>query len=178
LSTIEFKFGLLRCTEHQKTLFTVQRLLENAGAWWANYTITRPANHQVWWTEFCDAFRAHHIPTGIMKRKHQEFMDLKQGGRSVHDYSKLFNHLAQYAPEQVDTDEKKKYRFLNGLSTKLQESLTVNTGRTFPEFISNAIIMDDAIRAHKEGKTRKVVASLSSSAPPKYWMVYHLRPTY
>jgi hypothetical protein len=25
---------------------------------------------------------------------HQEFMDLKQGGRSVHDYSKQFNHLA------------------------------------------------------------------------------------
>jgi hypothetical protein len=25
-------------------------------------------------------------------------MDLKQGGRSVHDYSKQFNHLAQYAP--------------------------------------------------------------------------------
>jgi hypothetical protein len=37
----------------------------------------------------------------------------------VHDYSKLFGHLAQYVPEQVDTDEKKKNRFMNGLSTKL-----------------------------------------------------------
>jgi hypothetical protein len=37
----------------------------------------------------------------------------------VHDYSKLFNHLAQYAPDQVDMDEKKKERFMIGLSIKL-----------------------------------------------------------
>jgi hypothetical protein len=66
-------------------------------------------------------------------------MDLKQGGRSVHDYSKQFNHLAQYAPDQVDTDEKKKDRFMIGLSTKLQECMGLNTGGTFPEFISNVM---------------------------------------
>jgi hypothetical protein len=54
-----------------------------------------------------------------MRKKHQEFMDLKQGGRSVNDYSKQFNHLAQYALNQVDTDDKKKDRFMIGLSTKL-----------------------------------------------------------
>jgi hypothetical protein len=54
-----------------------------------------------------------------MRKRHQEFMDLKQGGRSVHDYSKQFNHLAQYVSNQVDTDEKKKDRFMLGLSTKL-----------------------------------------------------------
>jgi hypothetical protein len=55
-------------------------------------------------------------------------MDLKQGGQSVHDYSKLFNHLAQYVPDQVDTDDKKKDRFMIGLSTKLQEGMAFNTG--------------------------------------------------
>jgi hypothetical protein len=38
----------------------------------------------------------------------------------------MFNHVAQYALEQVDTDEKKKCRFMNGLYTKLQERLTPN----------------------------------------------------
>jgi hypothetical protein len=37
----------------------------------------------------------------------------------VHDYSKLFNHLVQYVPDQVDMDEKKKDRLMIGLSTKL-----------------------------------------------------------
>jgi hypothetical protein len=70
------------------------------------------------WAEFHDAFRAHYIPACVMRKKPQEFMDLKQGGRSVQDYSKQFNHLAQYTPDQVDTDDKKD-RFMIGLSTKL-----------------------------------------------------------
>jgi hypothetical protein len=139
--------------------------------WWVNYTTTHPADYHVSWAEFRDAFRAHYIPTGVMRKKHQEFMDLKQGGRSVHDYSKQFNHLAQYAPDQVDTDEKKD-RFMIGLSTKLQGCMAPNTGGTFPEFVSNMMIVDDAICAHKETKKRKVVAAPSSSAPP-----IHLDPS-
>jgi hypothetical protein len=54
-----------------------------------------------------------------MRKMPQEFMDLNQGGRSVHDYSKLFNHLAQYALDQVDTDDKKKDCFMISHSTKL-----------------------------------------------------------
>jgi hypothetical protein len=65
-----------------------------------------------------------------------------------------------------------------GLSTMLQEHMALNTGGTFPEFVSNVMIADDAIRAHKETKKREVVAAPSSSAPPKYRMVYHHDPTY
>jgi hypothetical protein len=55
-----------------------------------------------------------------MGKKRQEFRSVKQGGWYVHNYSKLFNHLAQYVPDQVDTDDKKKDRFMISLSTKLQ----------------------------------------------------------
>jgi hypothetical protein len=89
----------------------------------------------------------------------------------VHDYSKQFNHLAQYAPDQVDTNDKKKDRFMIGLSTKLQERMVLNTGGTFLEFVSNVMIADDVIRAHKETKKRKVVVAPSGSAPLKYRMV-------
>jgi hypothetical protein len=136
------------------------------------------ADYQLSWAEFCDAFHTHYIPTGMMRKKRQVFMDLKQGGRSMHDYSKQFNHLAQYALGQADTDEKKKDRFMIGLSTKLQECMVLNTGGTFPDFVSNVMITDDAIRAHKETKKRNVVATLSSSAPLKYQTVYHHGSTY
>jgi creatinine amidohydrolase/Fe(II)-dependent formamide hydrolase-like protein len=134
-------------------------------------------DYQVSWAEFRDTFRAYYIPAGVMRKKHQEFMDLKQGGRSMHDYSKQFNHLTQYAPDEVDTDEKKDH-FMISLSTKLRERLALNTRGIFLEFVSNVLIVDDAIRAHKETKKRKVLAAPSSSAPPKYRMVYHHDPTY
>jgi hypothetical protein len=178
LRVMESKFGLLHCTKVQKTLFAAQQLLGETSAWWVNYTVTRPTDYQVTWAEFRDAFRAQDIPTGMMRKKHQEFLNLKQGGRSVHDYSKQFKQLAQYAPDQVDTDEKKKNRFMIGLSTKLQERMVLNTGGTFPEFVSNVMIADDAICAHKETKKRKAVAAPSDSAPLKYLMVYYHSSTY
>jgi hypothetical protein len=131
LWVIESKFGLLHCTEVQKTLFATQRLHVDANTWWANYAATCPTDYQVPWTEFYNTFRAHHIPTGVMRKKRQEFMDLRQCGWSVHDYSKLFNHLTQYAPDQVDTDDKKD-RFMIVLSTKLQEGMTLNMRGSIP----------------------------------------------
>jgi hypothetical protein len=89
-----------------------------------------------------------------------------------YDYSKLFNHLALYAPEQVNVDDEKKACFMKGLSTNLKECLSLNTAGTFLKFMSNAIIADDTIHAHKEGKKRKAMTVPSSSAPLKYQVVY------
>jgi hypothetical protein len=78
----------------------------------------------------------------------------------------------------LDTDDKKKDRFMIGLSTKLQERMTLNTGGTFLEFVSNVMIADDAIHTHMETKKRKVVDAPSDSAPPKYRTVYHHSSNY
>jgi hypothetical protein len=49
LRVMEFKFGLLRCTEVQKTLFTAQQLWGDASMWWTNYTVT-PQPLRAWWS--------------------------------------------------------------------------------------------------------------------------------
>jgi hypothetical protein len=77
LHVIESKFGLLRCTEVLKTLFTTQQLRGDASAWWTNYTAAHPADYQVPWAEFRSTFCVHHVPVGMMRRKYQVFMDLK-----------------------------------------------------------------------------------------------------
>jgi hypothetical protein len=77
----------------------------------------------------------------------------------------------------VDTNDKKEDRFMIGLSTKLQECMALNTGESFSEFVSNVIITDDVIHAHKETKKRKVVAAPFGSASLKYSMVYYHHPT-
>jgi hypothetical protein len=83
----------------------------------------------------------------------------------------MFNHLTQYALEQVDTDEKKKYCFMKGLSTKLQERLALNANWTFLELVSNAIIAYGSIRAYRESKKKKASAAPIGSAPHKYQVV-------
>jgi hypothetical protein len=170
IHTIESKFELLNYTENHKTLFVTQQLLGDGRAWWVSFTATRPTN-QVQWTEFCEAFRAQHIPTCIMKSKHREFMDLQQGNQSLYAYTKMVNHQTQYVLEQIDTDDKKKYRFMNDLSTKLQECLALNADWTFLELVSNAIITDDTNHAHQESKKKKALPAPAGSAPHKYRMV-------
>jgi hypothetical protein len=77
----------------------------------------------------------------------------------------------------VDTDDKKD-RFMIGLFMKLQERMTLNTGGSFLEFVSNVIIIDDVIHAYNEAKKRKVVAAPSGSAPLRYRTMYHHGLTY
>jgi hypothetical protein len=38
-----------------------------------------PTDHEVTWEEFKTAFWGHHIPTGILDRKLNEFLALNQG---------------------------------------------------------------------------------------------------
>ena len=60
----------------------------------------------------------------IMREK---FLKLKQGGMNVGKYFEEFTNLARYAPYDVDSEEKKKDRFMNGLHDELQCVLVVMT---------------------------------------------------
>jgi hypothetical protein len=123
LRTMESKFGLLHCTEYQKTLYATQQLRGSAGAWWASYIVTLPTDYHVPWGEFRTAFHAHHLFVGLLCTKLKEFLDLEQGNHSVFDYLRQFNALAQYGSYHIDTDEKKANLYHAGLTIHLQERL-------------------------------------------------------
>jgi hypothetical protein len=116
IRVIEQKFGLLRCSETQKPLFMAQQLRGPASTWWGNFVAVQPADHQITWDEFKLAFREHYTPEGVLHMKQEEFMKLKQGGDTVTQYLNKFNHLSQYAIDQVNTDIKKKNCFMRGLN--------------------------------------------------------------
>src|SRR5438046_7957944 len=132
----------------------------------------QPVGHQVPWTEFAAAFRAHHIPSSIMKIKLREFMALRQGSRSVREYVQVFNELSRYAPNHVDTDEKKRECFLEGMAPKLRSRL----GRRFESFnemVDDVIAMEEDLRLHHmEKKKAKVATRPSGSAPQRPRMTY------
>ena len=123
LRLMEAKFELIACTEEQKTLFAAHQLRGPAASWWDTHLAMQPAGRQIPWTEFREAFRAHHIPSSVMKIKMREFLSLKQGSKSIREYVQAFNHLARYAPSHVDTDAKKKECFIEGMSPKLRSRL-------------------------------------------------------
>jgi sulfur transfer complex TusBCD TusB component (DsrH family) len=124
-----------------------------------------PADHVVTWDEFKNAFRAHHIPEGLMERKLNEFLTLTQGTRIVLQYAQAFNKLCQYVAYHADTYAKKRDRFRRGLSTKLKDHLNPIKVDTYNELVNLAITQEDCIMAHRAEKKRKAPAG-PSSAPP------------
>ena len=64
-----------------------QQLRVPACPWWENHEAMFPAGTRFTWAEFKKAFRAHHIPAGVIRRKLTEFLALKQGNNSVLQYS-------------------------------------------------------------------------------------------
>jgi hypothetical protein len=113
-------------------------------------------DHVISWEEFRNAFRAHHIPEGVLERKLNEFLALTQGTRTVLQYAQAFNHLCQYAGYHADSDTKKQDRFRRGLSTKLKECLNLIKASTFSELVNMALTQEDCITAHHAEKKRRI----------------------
>jgi hypothetical protein len=139
IRVIEQKFGLLRCSETQKPLFVAQQLRGPASTWWGNFVAVQPTNHQITWEEFKVAFREHYIPEGVLHMKQEEFMKLKQGGDTINQYLNKFNHLSQYAIDQVNTDLKKKNCFMRGLNDRLQRKMATCLDLTYGRAVSTAL---------------------------------------
>jgi hypothetical protein len=102
----------------------------------------QPAGHQVTWDEFKLVFREHCIPDGVLHIKQEEFMKLKQGGDTVTQYLNKFNHLSQYAIDQVNTDLKKKNCFMRGLSDRLQRKMATCLDLTYSRAVSTALSVE------------------------------------
>jgi len=173
IRTIESKFSLLTvpCSEANKAHYAAQQLRGSACLWWDHYNAMLPADHVVTWDEFKIAFRAHHIPEGLLDRKLNEFLALTQGTRTMMQYAQTFNHLYQYASYHADTDTKKRDHFRRGLSTKLKEHLNLVRVDSFNELVNLAITQEDSILAHRAEKKRKASMGPSSAQPPRYRFV-------
>jgi len=94
-----------------------------------------------------------------------EFLELRQGNKTMMEYVNQFNHLAQYAGSQVDTDDKKKDRLFRGLTPALQEKLYLGNYQTFGAMMNAAIAIEGFQRASQANWKRKQGDAGSSSHP-------------
>jgi hypothetical protein len=153
IQAMEQKFGLIRCTETHKPLYDAQQLRCPANTWWANFVAIQREGHLVTWAEFKQPFREHYIPDGVLQMNLEEFVRLKQGGDSVMQYLAKFNHLSQYAIEQVDTDLKKKNCFMRGLNDRLQRKMFTCLDLTYSWVVSTTLTVE--AKNSRQGKTKR-----------------------
>jgi hypothetical protein len=107
LKTVEKKLQVFQCNNRKKVLLASHQLTGPATDWWDAYVEAHEEPDTINWNEFKMASRSHHVPQGVIKLKKKEFQDLKQGSMMVSEYVTHFTQLSLYAPNDVDTDEKK-----------------------------------------------------------------------
>jgi hypothetical protein len=98
-----------------------------------------------------------------MKLKKKEFADQKQGGMTVNEYLNSFNQLSRYAPNDINTDEKKQDMFLNGLNDDIQFQLLNTDYANFQHMVDKAIVIENKIKEMEKDGKRKVSFSRQSS---------------
>ena len=104
-----------------------------------------------------------------MKLKKKEFHELKQGAMSVSEYVAKFTQLSRYAPEDVDTDEKKQEHFLEGLNDGIQYALLPQDFASFQVMVNKALVVEHKRRQmeHKRKMSSQGQGS-SSRFRPRY----------
>jgi hypothetical protein len=74
--------------------------------------------------------------------KQEEFMKLKQGGDTVTQYLNKFNHLSQYAIDQVNTALKKRNCFMRGLNDRLQQKMATCLDLSYSKAVSTTLAVE------------------------------------
>jgi hypothetical protein len=143
LKTIEKKLQVVQYNNCEKVLFASHQLEGPTADWWDAYIEAHEEPGSINWQEFKNSFRSHHVSLGVMKLKKKEFRDLKQGSMTVSEYVTHFTQLSHYAPDDVDTNEKKQDWFLNNLKDGLAYALEARDFVNFQDMVDKPLVIEN-----------------------------------
>jgi hypothetical protein len=126
----------------------------------ANWSETHCNTHadvdSITWNEFKARFHNYYVPRGTMKLKKKESTDLKQGDMMVNEYLNSFIQLSRYTTEDINTNEKKKDMFLEGLNDDIQFQLLNTDYADFQHMVDKAIIIESKLKEMEKDDKRKM----------------------
>ncbi|KAK1682504.1 hypothetical protein QYE76_043352 [Lolium multiflorum] len=167
LQTMENNLEVAGVEENEKVLFATHYLAGPARAWWTS-TRAMNAGQFMTWTDFKLKFSKYHVPPGLIKKMRDEFRELKQGRMSVVEYRDKFLTLSRYAPDETDTTEKRKERFLNGLHDEMQTVLINIPFADLEALVDSAIQMEGKLHQASENRKRRMMNQSGPSNAPRY----------
>ncbi|KAK1679653.1 hypothetical protein QYE76_040501 [Lolium multiflorum] len=142
------------CPE-DKSLYRMDPRNDQQQSWWENLVAVHPPDKVFTWEEFKKKFRDAHVPDSVVELKKREFEELRQNTAPIMQYVRDFNRLSRYAPEDVDTEEKRKKRFMKGMNPYMKMQLRLARTAEFQELIDSAITFEDDYRQVQEDRRKR-----------------------
>src|SRR3954463_15193980 len=171
LAEIKKHFKANAVREEDYVTFASFQLQGAAGSWYSTYKDNK-GDTDITWDDFVKDLRAAHIPSGLIERKREEFLALRQGDKTVQEYNLAFVRLARYATEEVSTEAKRIARFRGGLATDIKYALTLSSPALFSEFVDQAIRQEsaEAERSADKRKQREFSSAVMVHKKTKSWV--------
>ncbi|KAK1605988.1 hypothetical protein QYE76_029661 [Lolium multiflorum] len=98
--------------------------------------------------------RESNVPESIVELKHR-VRESRAKDKAILTYVREFSKLSRYAVEEVNTEDKKKKRFLRGLSPQFKVQLRMMRATEFQELVDAAITLEDDFKQLQEEKRKK-----------------------
>ncbi|KAK1663774.1 hypothetical protein QYE76_051933 [Lolium multiflorum] len=166
LQTMENNLEVAGVEAAEKVLFATHYLSGPARAWWTSTRVMN-AGQMMTWADFKLKFSKYHVPPGLIKKMRDEFRELKQGRMSVVEYRDRFLTLSRYAPDETDTTEKRKERFLNGRHDEMQTVLVNIPFANLEALVDSAIQMEGKLHQANENRKRRMMHQSWPSNTPR-----------
>jgi hypothetical protein len=147
---MEKAFDAMDCTDTERVSFATYMLQSSAFEWWDAHSKSYEQDIQITWKIFKEDFYQKYFPESVKRIKEREFLELKQGQKSVSDYEIEFSRLARFAPAFVQTDSSKARRFECGLRQPLKRRIEAFELNSFREVVNKAQLLEKGYHEEEE----------------------------
>ncbi|VFQ84596.1 unnamed protein product [Cuscuta campestris] len=131
LERVRRVFENLKVPDREWANLAVILLQSHAYEWWKR--TTRNADHpaQLTWAYFEQVFKEEYIVESFVEEKREEFLQLEMGTMSLLEYRQMFDHLAEFGQDLVNTTKRRCDRFVKGMRPKLQKHMSTASRQDF-----------------------------------------------
>ena len=157
LDKIERIFQIMRrdISEDEKVDLATFMLQGEALEWWQAIQL-RNVEGRVWiWDMFKSEFLEKYFPRAIRLQYQRQFLDLRQGERTVREFEREFNRLAPFAPEIVRDEESKTEFFIQGLQPNVRRFVHSGQVNTFVKAVELALRIEQDFAESRATQTPK-----------------------
>ncbi|XP_062145847.1 uncharacterized protein LOC133853838 [Alnus glutinosa] len=161
LNEIEWIFEYKEVPDRDKVKLVAIKLKGRASAWWEQLKRSRERQGKAKitdWEKMKIKMKSHFLPFGYTQTLFQRLHSLRQGMRSVDDYTEEFYQLIA-RNDLSETEEQMVARYLGGLRQPLQDALSLHSLWTVSEAYQRALV------AEKQQNKRPVIRSEQSNRP-------------
>ncbi|TYK30729.1 gag-protease polyprotein [Cucumis melo var. makuwa] len=103
---------------------------------------------QITWEQFKESFYEKFFSASLRDAKRQEFLNLKQGDRTVEQYDMEFDMLSHFVPKMIATEAARADKFVRGLRLDIQGLVRAFRPATYVDALRLAVDLSLQERAN------------------------------